>query len=60
MVVLKCSYFTQVDKGDLGHELMKRPRVFIALVEFLSSRGTKTWGYLLGFRPKVNGGTNVA
>ena len=36
-VVLKCSNFAQVDQSDLGNELMKRPRVLIASVEFLSS-----------------------
>ena len=29
MDVLKCSYLTQVDKSDLGNELMARPRVYI-------------------------------
>ena len=36
-VVLKCSNFAQVDQSDLGNELIKRPRILIASVEFLSS-----------------------
>ena len=48
MDVLKCSYLTQVDKSDLGNELMARPRVLIASVEILSSTEVQM---LIGIKP---------
>ena len=47
MDVLKRSYLTQVDKSDLGNELIARPRVLIASVEFLSSTEVQ----MLGIKP---------